>query len=125
MNCLQRIVAVALTLTLAPAAWAAGNKGVSEAQQRYQQERAHCLSGQSQEDRATCLKEAGAAYQEARGGRLDNSQGNNFTQNATQRCNAQPPGDREACVQRILGAGSAQGSVNGGGILREAETPVK
>ena len=51
--------------------------------------------------------------------------GNNFTQNATQRCNAQPAADREACVQRILGAGSAQGSVRGGGILREVETPVK
>jgi hypothetical protein len=59
------------------------------------------------------------------GGALDNSQGNNFTQNATQRCNAQPASDREACLQRILGAGSAQGSVNGGGILRETETKVK
>lgn len=125
MNCLQRIGAVALVLTLAPAAWSAGPKGMSQAQQRYQQERAYCMSGQSQQDRATCLKEAGAAYQEARGGRLDNSQGNNFTQNATQRCNAQPAADREACVQRILGAGSAQGSVRGGGILREVETPVK
>jgi len=125
MNCLQRIGAVALALTLAPAAWAAGNKGMSQAQQQYQQDRAQCLSGQSQEDRATCLREAGAAYQAARSGQLDNSGGKNFTQNATQRCNAQPASDREACVQRILGAGSAQGSVNGGGILREAETPVK
>ena len=125
MNCLQRIGAVALALTLAPAAWAGANKGVSEAQQRYQQERAQCLSGQSQQERASCLKEAGAANQEAHSGRLDNSQGNNFTQNATQRCNAQPASDREACVQRIVGAGSAQGSVNGGGILREVATPVK
>lgn len=125
MNFLQRFSALALVLALAPAAWAAGNKGNSEAQQRYQQERAHCLSGQSQQDRATCLKEAGAAYDEARRGRLDNSQGNNFSQNATQRCNAQPASDREACMQRILGAGSAQGSVKGGGIIRETVTPVK
>jgi len=61
---------------------------LSEAQQRDQQERAQCLSGQSQEDRATCVKEAGAAYQEARNGRLDNSQANNITQNPTQPCNA-------------------------------------
>jgi hypothetical protein len=125
MNCQQRIGAVVLALTLAPAAWAGASQSLSEAQQRYQQERAQCLSGQSQEDRATCLKEAGAAYQEARNGRLDNSQANNFTQNATQRCNAQPASDREACVQRIVGTGSAQGSVNGGGILREVATPVK
>lgn len=125
MNCLQRIGAVALALTLAPAAWAGGNKGMSQAQQHYQQQRAYCLSGQSQQDRATCLKEAGAAYQEARSGRLDNSGGNNFDQNATQRCNAQPPADREACVQRILGAGSAQGSVKGGGIIRQTETKVQ
>lgn len=45
MNCLQRVSAVALVLALPPAAWAAGNKGSSEAQQRYQQERARCLSG--------------------------------------------------------------------------------
>lgn len=125
MNCLQRFSAVALALALAPAAWAAGNKASSEAQQRYQQERARCLSGRSQQDRATCLKEAGAAYDEARRARLDNGGSSNFTQNATERCKAQPAADREACVQRALGAGSAQGSVNGGGIIRETETPVK
>jgi hypothetical protein len=125
MNFLQRFSALALVLALAPTAWAAGNKGHSEAQQRYQQERAHCLSGQSQQDRATCLREAGAAYDEARRGQLDNSGSNGFAQNATQRCNAQPASDREACMQRILGAGSAQGSVHGGGIIRETVTPVK
>src|SRR5512133_3193255 len=75
MNCLQRFSALALVFALAPVAWAAGNKGSSEARQRYQQERAYCMSGQSQQDRATCLKEAGAAYDEARRGRLDNSGG--------------------------------------------------
>jgi hypothetical protein len=124
MNSLQRFGAVALALTLAPAVWAAGNKGMSEAQQRYQQERARCMTGQSHQDRTTCLKEAGAALQEARRGRLDNA-GNNFTRNATQRCEAQPVEDREACMQRILGAGTAQGSVEGGGLLRQAETLVK
>jgi hypothetical protein len=125
MNCLQRFSALALVLALVPSAWAAGNKASSEARQRYQQERAYCMSGQSQQDRATCLKEAGAAYDEARHSRLDNSGGSSFTQNATERCKAQPAADREACVQRILGAGSAQGSVHGGGIIRETETPVK
>jgi hypothetical protein len=124
MNCLQRFSVTALVLVLAPAAWAAGNTGMSQAQQRYQQERARCLSGQSHQDRATCLKEAGAAYDEARRGRLDSGRVD-YTQNATQRCNAQPEADREACMQRILGAGSAQGSVEGGGIIRQTETTVR
>jgi hypothetical protein len=125
MNCYQRIGACAIALTLAPAAWSAGNKAaLSEAQQQYKQERAHCLSGQSHQDRATCLKEAGAAYQEARRGILGGGSAN-LAQNATARCDAQPPADREACVQRIMGAGSAEGSVKGGGILRQTETKVQ
>lgn len=125
MNCLQRFSAFALVFAIAPACWAAGHKGSSEAQRRYQQERAYCMSGQSQQDRSTCLKEAGAAYDEARRGRPDNSGASNLSQNAIERCNAQPAADREACVQRIVGAGAAQGSVRGGGIVREAETPLK
>jgi hypothetical protein len=105
-------------------ALAAGAKP-SEAQQRYQEERANCLRGQTNQDRATCLKEAGAAYGEARRGALNNSGGPNFSQNATERCKAQPAADRDACVQRILGAGSTTGSVKGGGLIRETETVVK
>jgi hypothetical protein len=124
MKLLRRIPVLALVLACVPAAWSAG-KGVSEAQQRYNQERALCLSGQSQQDRATCLREAGAALQEAKRNRLDNSGGGSFQANATARCNAQPAADREACVQRIMGAGSTQGSVEGGGVIRETVTPVK
>jgi hypothetical protein len=62
--------------------------------------------------------------QEARRGHLDNAS-TNYTRNATQRCEAQPVEDREACMQRILGAGAAQGSVEGGGLLRQAEVEVK
>ena len=41
---------------------------MSEAKARYQKELAACISGQSHQDRATCLQEAGAAMQEARRG---------------------------------------------------------
>lgn len=123
MNPLERLSVVALAIAFAPAAWSAGNRGLSEAQKRYNQERAHCLSGQSSQDRATCLKEAGAALQEARRNRLESGAG--FAANATARCNAQPAADREACVQRIMGAGSTQGSVEAGGLIRQTETPVK
>ncbi len=124
MNCTQRLAAVALALAVVPA-WAAGNRALSEAQQQYQRERAYCLSGQSQQDRATCLKEATNAYGEARRGALGNGGGANYSQNAIERCRAQPPSDQEACVQRIMGAGSTQGSVKGGGLISETETRVK
>ncbi|HWI78794.1 MAG TPA: hypothetical protein VNS31_06325 [Ramlibacter sp.] len=125
MNCTQKIGAIAIALAVVPAAWSAGNKATSEAQRQFQQERAYCLSGQSQQDRATCLKEADNAYAEARRGALNNSGGANFSQNAVERCKAQPAADQDACVQRIMGAGSTEGSVKGGGLLRETQTPVK
>jgi hypothetical protein len=68
MNNIQRISAIALALAVAPAAWSAGSRSSSQAQQQYQQDRAYCTSGQATEDRATCMKEAAAAYAEARRG---------------------------------------------------------
>ena len=123
MTQLHRWAALALAVACVPAAWSAG-KGQSEAQRRYQQERAHCLSGQSNQDRATCLKEAAAALQEARRGGLATGSAS-LEANATARCNAQSAADREACVQRIMGSGSTQGSVEAGGLIRQTETPVK
>ena len=38
----------------------------SDAQSRYEKDRAACMSGNSNQDRATCLREAGAALVEAR-----------------------------------------------------------
>jgi hypothetical protein len=111
-------------ITLAPA-WGADKSPASQAQGAYQQERARCLSGQSGQDRATCLKEAGAAYDEARHGGLGNATGADLARNATQRCDAQPAADQAACAQRVLGGGSAQGSVESGGLLRQTETPAK
>lgn len=98
----------------------------SEAQVRFEQERAACLSGQSHQDRATCLKEAGAAYAQARRGDNSNSTGIDYQANAVARCNAQTmPADRDACVLRMQGQGKVQGSVHGGGLIREIETIVK
>ncbi|MEJ8835557.1 hypothetical protein [Ramlibacter sp. AN1133] len=116
-------IALALAAAVAPA-WSAGKGQVSQAQADYRQERARCLRGDSGQALATCLKEAGAAYEEARRGRLGDAAPADLERNATQRCAAQPPADREACRQRILGAGSSEGSVSGGGILRRSETPA-
>lgn len=99
---------------------------MSEAQARFQQERSACLSGESHQDRKTCLKEAGAAYAQARRGDLGNGTGIDYQANAVARCSAQPsPADRDACVMRMQGRGKVEGSIHGGGLIREIETIVK
>lgn len=94
----------------------------SDAQLRYQQERKVCLSGSSNQDRATCLREAGAALQEARRGRLSAGSGD-LGDNAVARCAALPQADRDDCVLRIR-EGTTSGSAQQGGILRELVRPV-
>ncbi|GGI53790.1 hypothetical protein [Oxalicibacterium solurbis] len=88
----------------------------------YQQERAACMDGRSQQDRTTCLREAGAARGEAKRGHLTDS--TSYEENATARCNVLPPSDRQDCVKRIHGQGTTSGSVEGGGIYRETTTTV-
>lgn len=119
MNTLASICALSLAAVLLPAAAAAK---LSPAQQAYQQERARCQRGETNQDRATCLKEAGAAYDEARRGRLGAAPAAaDLARNATQRCDAQPAADRDACLQRLQAP--AQGSAQGGGVIRQVESP--
>lgn len=91
----------------------------------YRQDRAACLSGQSTQDRATCLKEAGAARAEARRQSLDNGESPaQLRANALRRCQRVLEADRGACERMALGEGSRSGSVAGGGVLTEITTPV-
>jgi hypothetical protein len=113
------LIAVSACAALAPA-----HAADPAAQQRYQAERARCESGLSHQDRATCLREAGAALQESGKGGLSSLPNTEQARNAIERCNAHPVAERQACVQRVMGAGSAQGSVEGGGVIRQTETPV-
>jgi len=113
----------ALGALLGASALAAGSHDSSSAQAQYLQDRAACNAGQSTEDRATCLKEAGAALQAARRGSLTSASPAEYQHNALLRCNEQPPENRDDCVARMQSP--AQGSVGAGGLLREAETPVK
>src|SRR5690606_16943646 len=70
----RRVNPYALLVTAAmlsvATAFAADATLAGDAQARYERERAACTDGSSQQDRATCLKEAGAARDESRGGRL-------------------------------------------------------
>ena len=104
------------------AAGAASATPLSDAQLRYRQERAACMDGTSNQDRATCLKEAGAAWQEARRGGLATNDGE-LQANRLSRCGALPAPEREDCALRMQ-QGSTSGSAQQGGILRELTRPV-
>lgn len=90
---------------------------------RYRSERAVCMSGQSNQDRTTCLKEASAARAEAKRNRLDSGSAQ-LQQNGRARCAALPAEDRTDCEKRMSGEGSVSGSVNAGGLLRELKTEI-
>lgn len=79
-----------------------------------------------QQDRAACLREAGAARQEAQRGGLSNAGPGAESRNALARCQLQPHADRADCEARVKGTGqtSTEGSVMGGGLIRETVTPV-
>lgn len=79
-----------------------------------------------QQDRAACLREAGAARYEARRGGLSSASPTTYEQNALARCGLQPPADRADCEARVRGTGmtSVEGSVLGGGLIRETVTPI-
>jgi hypothetical protein len=113
-----------LALLLAAAGFAASAQ-VPGSDQRMQSERAVCDG--VQQDRAACLREAGAAREEARRNGLTSAAPTSYEQNALARCNLQTnPSDQAACEARMRGTGSTaiDGSVMGGGLIRETVTPI-
>ena len=99
-----------------PDGYGAGSAGT------YRDEVAVC--GHNQQDRAACIREAGAARQAAASGQLTGAP--DYLQNALARCGLQPPMERSACEARVRGTGQTdiQGSVLGGGVIRETVTPI-
>lgn len=91
---------------------------LSAAQARHRAEVAVCNSGQSNQDRPTCLREAGAALAEARRGNLDEG-GADLRTNQLKRCEPLPDAERQACIARMNGAGTSSGTAATGGIYRE------
>jgi len=110
-------------LLLVVATSAAHAESGAQAQANYQKERADCLNGQTYENKKTCLKEAGAALNDAKNGRLEKSN-RNFEQNALARCQVfKNSDDRELCERRQR-EGTVSGSVGGGGDIRELTVTV-
>ena len=86
-------------------------------------EMAACNSGKTQQDRAACRKEVHNANAEKRAGQLGN--GADYTANALKRCEVfKKSEDQAACRARIESQARIDGSVAGGGVLRETETVV-
>ena len=116
------LAAAAIALTLP--AWAQGTAKTST-DSRYQQERAACAAMSSPEARTNCLRDVGAARQQAqRQPRAPVSQAE-LQRNALQRCQVHTIAeDREVCERMVRGEGDVSGSVSGGGQIRSIETTV-
>ncbi|MEO5698342.1 MAG: hypothetical protein ABIQ60_14550 [Burkholderiaceae bacterium] len=97
----------------------AGNS--AEIKSRYEQERALCLKGMTSQDQATCMREAGAARDAAKKGKLKEGSPD-YQSNAKTRCEALPTDQVQDCLARARGEGGRSGSVEGGGILRQTVT---
>ncbi len=106
----------------AQAQTASGTTGI-DASGDAKSEMAACRSGKTQQDRETCMREVRSAQAEKRAGKLDNTQGQSSA-NAVQRCEVFKGEEKVACQARIAGVGNNQGSVAGGGVIREVETVV-
>ncbi|RYF31486.1 MAG: hypothetical protein EOO26_13195 [Comamonadaceae bacterium] len=126
MKFTHTVLALGLLAGASSSAFAQTTMGAPGSATRMQAERATCDG--VQQDKAACLREAGAAKQAAGKGdlRTDGRAGNNA--NASARCDLQPAADRADCEARLRGApGSTtttSGSVMGGGVIRETVTPV-
>lgn len=84
-------------------------------------ELAACNNGTTQQSRATCITEVQNANAAKRAGQIDNA-GGQFGANAMARCDVLSGDDQLACRARVAGYGNPQGSVAGGGVIREIET---
>lgn len=124
MNTLQRMgLSLVLSFPLAPAL-AAGDRAVVDAQ--YQTDRQACMVLSDPDARMDCLRDAGAARQEAlRGTRDPAVDAAQLERNAIARCEVHKDKiDRALCVQMALGEGKVSGSVEGGGVIRQIEVEI-
>ncbi len=116
------LVLTAATAQIAFAQVASGTTGI-DATGDPKSELTACKSGKTQQDRTTCMTEVRNANAAKRAGQLKDSNGQ-FAANALKRCDVFKGEDQAACRARITGQGKIEGSVAGGGVLREVETVV-
>ncbi len=110
----------ALMAMSATAQIASGTTGI-DATGNARSEAAACLNGTTQQSRETCMTEVRNANAAKRAGKVDNANGQ-FTANALARCDVFQGEDLIACRARVTGEGQVDGSVAGGGAIRQVET---
>ena len=108
----------------AGAAQAADPIGRAGIQAQYEQDVAACKNGSTGQDRAACMREAGAARQEANRKQLSDGSTEQHQQNMLDRCNRLPADTRQDCVTQMSSPTQVRGSVQGGGVLRETVIQV-
>ena len=106
------------------AAVAGPSDASADAQARYRHEMSVCNSGQSNEPVNVCRTEARNALAAAKRGGLTDATQDQYTRNALNRCKEFQGADRAACEARILNPSRVDGSVGGGGLLRESIVTV-
>ena len=122
LRCAGSLFVASALLAMASASSLAATAGVaSETEARYEQDRAKCLSGKSNQDQATCLKEASSARDAANQGQLNDGDAK-YKRNAKTRCDALSADEATDCLARMKGKGTTSGSVEAGGIYRETVT---
>jgi len=112
----------ALLAVSATAQIASGTTGI-DATGNAASEMAACKNGTTQQSRETCMREVRNANAAKRAGKIDNA-GGQYRANALMRCDVLQGENKVACQARVLGYGSPQGSVAGGGVLTQVETVV-
>lgn len=120
------LLAACLGLASASALAQSASAAPDTPEARYQSDMELCRSGRSDQPRATCEREAGAALQAARRGKLPADQASSYEQDATKRCASLPEGQRQDCMTLMGGSSNVevQGSVGSGGILRTTTVTV-
>jgi hypothetical protein len=125
-----------MTTLASPARWALIGLGFftlsalaatasAQAEALYQKDRAACLSGQTGQSRADCLREAAAARGEAGQARPGTDTPATRRANALRRCQVHTEaGARAACERLAAGEGTAAGTVDGGGVIKSLTVPV-
>jgi len=112
-----------LVSLLAAQSFAQTPNDVAAAQARYKEEVANCAVTHPVVNNDNCVKEARNTLAEIKRGKMNESwQSSDFTKNAVLRCDVHKGDDKTDCIARIQGKGRTEGSVAGGGILRELTT---
>lgn len=108
----------------AGAAQAADPIGRAGIQAQYEQDVAACKNGSTGQERTACMREAGAARQEANRQHLSDGSTDQHQQNMVERCNRLPADSRQDCITQMTSPTQVRGSVQGGGVLRETVIQV-